>query len=159
MLTRKLVKEKGYTDSVSGGINLLGNMFNYKGPMLYTAALVHDPANSADQILADFDATIAQLQSAPVSQAQLDRALTKVRSGLYDVVGQASRFGLVDLLASLALFDDDPTLINRIEAGMRGVTPELVQKTAQKYLVASNRTILTVTPGSESAAPAKGAKP
>ena len=31
-LTRKLVKERGYTDEVSGGINLLGNMFNYKGP-------------------------------------------------------------------------------------------------------------------------------
>ena len=42
-LTRKLVKERGYTDSVSGGINLLGNMYNYNGPMLWTLGLVHDP--------------------------------------------------------------------------------------------------------------------
>ena len=45
---RKLVKKRGYTDEVSGGINLLGNMFNYKGPMLWTVGLVHDPEHSTD---------------------------------------------------------------------------------------------------------------
>ena len=39
-----------------------------------------------------------------------------MRSGFYNVIGSASRFGLVDLLASLALFDDDPARINRLEA-------------------------------------------
>jgi predicted Zn-dependent peptidase len=147
-LTRRLVKERGITDDVSGGINLLGNMFNYKGPMLWTGALVHDTQHSADEIMAEVEATIRRLHDELVTPAELDRALTKLRSGLYNIAGSATRFGLVDLLASFALFDDDPTLINRVEAGFRAVTPELIQKTAREYLLASNRTVLAIQPGS-----------
>jgi len=146
-LTKRLVKEQGITDDVSGGINQLGNMFNYKGPMLWTGALVHDTQHSADEIMAEVDATIRRLQDEPVTSAEFERALTKLRSGLYNIAGSAARFGLVDLLASFALFDDDPALINRIEAGFRQVTPELIQKTAREYLVATNRTVLTIEPG------------
>ena len=155
-LTRRLVKERGYTDSVSGGINLLGNMYNYKGPMLWTLGLVHDADHSTDEILADLDATIRQLQDQPVSDADFERALTKMRSGFYNVIGSASRFGLVDLLAALALFDDDPARINRLDAQFRSVTPELIQQTARKYLVASNRTVLTIEPAKVKAAPGGG---
>ena len=35
-----------------------------------------------------------------------------------------------DLLASLALFDDDPARINQIEPGLMALTPEVVQRTA-----------------------------
>jgi zinc protease len=146
-LHRKLVQERGYTDSLTGGINLLGNMFNYKGPMIWTAALIHDPEHTTDQIVADIDATIARLQNEPVSPAALERARTKFRSGLYDVIGSASRFGLVDLLASFALFDDDPAIINQLENRVAAVTPELIQKTAREYLRRENRTVLVVEPG------------
>ena len=155
-LTRKLVKERGYTDSVTGGINLLGNMYNYKGPMLWTLGLVHDSDHSTDEILADLDTAIRQIQDQPVSSADFERALTKMRSGFYNVIGSASRFGLVDLLASLALFDDDPARINRLDADFRSVTPELIQQTARKYLVPSNRTVLTIEPAKVSAAPGGG---
>ena len=70
-----------------------------------------------------------------------------MRSGFYDVIGSAARFGLVDLLASFALFDDDPARINKLDAEFRKVTPELIQQTARKYLVPSNRTVLTIEPG------------
>ena len=155
-LTKRLVKERGMTDDVSGGINLLGNMFNYKGPMLWTAALVHDAQHGADEIMAEVDATIRRLQDQPVTPAEFERALTKLRSGLYNIAGSATRFGMVDLLASFALFDDDPALINRIEVGFRQVTPELIQKTAREYLVATNRTVLSIEPGNAQAAPRGG---
>ncbi len=150
-LTRRLVKERGYTDDVSGGINLIGNMFNYKGPNLWTAGLIHDPQHGADEILVEIDATIRRLQEQPVTSAEFERALTKLRSGLYNIAGTATRFGLVDLLASFALFDDDPARINRIETAFRKVTPELIQKTAREYLVATNRTVLTIEPGNAQA--------
>jgi predicted Zn-dependent peptidase len=154
-LWQRLVNEKGYTDGVQGGINLLGNMFNYDGPMLWAAYLIHDPATPADAITREVDDVIAKLQSEPVPQADLDRALTKVRSSLYDVVGSPTRFGLVDLLASFALFDDDPARINRIEAELRKVTPDDVMRTAREYLRPTNRTVLVVEPGR---APAGGAR-
>jgi predicted Zn-dependent peptidase len=155
VLYRQLVKERGYSDGVAGGINLLGNAFNYKGPMLWTAYLVHDPQHSAEEIVADIDATLTRLQSEPVAPADFERALTKFRSELYDVLGSPTRIDLTDLLACLALFDDDPARINNLEAGFRAVTPALIQKTAREYLVPSNRTVYTVLPGS-AGAPAGG---
>lgn len=146
-LWERLVKERGYSDSIEGGINLVGNMFDYEGPMLWSAYLVHDPASDARAITHDFDAVVARIQREPVPAAELERALTKIRSALYDVAGSSNRFGLVDLLASFTLFDDDPGRVNQIEAEFRKVTPELIQRTARQYLVRSNRTRLTLRPG------------
>jgi zinc protease len=146
-LWQKLVQERGYSSGVSGGINLLGNMFNYDGPMLWTLYLVHDAAVTPDAILADVDAEITRLKDAPPSQAELDRALTKIRAELYDLAGSSSRFGLVDFLAAFALFDDDPTRINRIESEFRAVKPELISEVARKYLQDSQRSVLILQPG------------
>jgi hypothetical protein len=56
-------------------------------------------------------------------------------------------FGRADLLASLALFDDNPSQINEFERGMMAVTPELIQKTATEYLRPTNRTTLVLEAG------------
>jgi predicted Zn-dependent peptidase len=144
LLYQELVKKRGYTGEVDGGINQLGNMFNYNGPMLLMVDLFHDSNNKPEDIMAAADGVIEQLRSKPVDQAVLDRALVKMRSNLYDQVDQFSGFGKVDLLASFALFDDDPSRINTLEDQFRKVTPALVQKTAQEYLRPTNRTVLTV---------------
>jgi predicted Zn-dependent peptidase len=146
-LWQRLVKEKGWTDGVEGGINLLGNMFNYQGPMLWAAYLIHDSSVGEPAITAEIDDVIARVQREPIPRDELDRALTKVRSALYDVAGSPTRFGLVDLLAAFTLFDDDPSKINRIDDELRRVTPELLMRTAQQYLVPANRTVLVVEPG------------
>jgi len=145
-LWQRLVQQRGYSDSVGGGINLLGNMFNYDGPMLWSVSLIHDNAVPADDIIADIDAEIAQLAESPPSQEVLDRALTKLRADLYGVAGSSTRFGLVDLLASFALFDDDPAQVNSLESRFRAVPPELISKVAREYLRPGNRTILELQP-------------
>jgi predicted Zn-dependent peptidase len=141
------VQERGYSSGVGGGINLLGNMFNYDGPMLWTLYLVHDASVSPDTILADIDSEIARLQNAPPTQAELDRALTKIRAELYDLAGSSDRFGLVDFLAAFSLFDDDPTRINRIESEFRAVKPEMISEVARKYLQDNQRSVLILEPG------------
>jgi zinc protease len=146
-LHRDLVQKRGYTGDVSGGINLLGNMFDYSGPMLWSVSLVHDPATSDAQILTAVDENIERIRNELVPQAEIDRARRRIRSELYDLVGSSSRVGLVSLLASFALFDNDPARINRIEAEFAKVTPELIRKTAQQYLVRENRTVLVVEAG------------
>ncbi len=152
LLRQELVKKRAYSDGVAGGTNLLGNMFNYEGPMLWMGYLIHDPASTPDQILASVDSVIKPLQDAPLPQAVLDRALVKVRSDLYNVLGQLNGFGRADLLASFALFDDDPARINNIEANFRKVTPEVLQRTAREYLRPTNRTVLAVEPKPAAAA-------
>ena len=146
MLYQELVKKKKYTNGISGGINYLGNMFNYNGPMLFAVDLVHDANFTPQEILAANDAVIEQIQNKPLPQAELDRAMVKLRSGLYDTMTQLGGFGRADLLASFALFDDKPQEINEIENNFRKVTPKIIQDTAKEYLRKTNRTIVIVNP-------------
>jgi len=148
LLYQELVKNKQISGNVGGGINdLLGNMFNYNGPMLWQSSFTHDADKSEQEIVTAIDSVIAQLTDAPVSQETIDRALVKLRSSLYDTIDNFYGFGKLDLLASFALFDDDPARINDIEKQLRKVTPELIQATAREYLRSTNRTIITATPG------------
>lgn len=145
---QELVKNKQITGEVGGGINyLLGNMFNYNGPMLWMSSFTHDAQHSQQDILSAVDGVIAQLSEMPIPQEAINRAMVKLRSSLFDEVDSLYGFGKVDLLASFALFDDDPARINHLEAQFKAVTPELIKATVKEYLRASNRTILTLTPG------------
>jgi len=149
LLHEELVQKRGVTGNVEGGINLLGNMYNYNGPMLWTVDLFHDNNVKDEDILSAVDGVIEPLRTKPIDQKSLDRALVKMRSAFYDEVGQFNGFGRADLLASFALFDDNPQRINDIEAQFRKITPALIQKTAQEYLRPSNRTVLMVEPKPE----------
>ena len=154
-LYQALVQQRGFTGDVSGGINLLGNMFNVDGPVLWTTSLMHDAENSADEILEAFDVEIERLRSEPVDEATLELARIKARSRLYDDIEDTFGFGRADLLACFALFDDDPGRINGLEAEFAKVTPELLLATAREYLRPTNRTILTIVPQPDEA-PAGG---
>jgi zinc protease len=141
------VVRRGLAGGVGAGINVgLGTMFNYKGPMLYILSAIHDQDKSADTLVAVIDSTIGTLRDAPVDRPTLDRALVKMRSALYAQMESLAGFGKADMLASFALFDDDPARVNRLEAGFAAVTPELLQKTAREYLRPTNRTVLTIVP-------------
>ena len=147
-LFEALVRERGITSGVQAGINIgLGNMFNYNGPMIWTLGFIHDPSKSREEITAAIDSVIEDLRTNPVSQEELDRARTKLRSNLYNVMDPSNRFGLVDLLAVGAMWENDPEWLNGLEAGFAAVTPELVLETAREYLRPTNRSILIVEPG------------
>jgi predicted Zn-dependent peptidase len=150
LLYQELVKKRGFAAGVPGGINLLGNMYNYNGPMLWIGYLFHDSTKSPDEILAAVDSVIEGIQSKPIDKGTVDRALIKLRSNFYDTLTNLSGFGRADLLSSFALFDDKPERINTLEAEFRKVTPELLQRTAREYLRKTNRTVLTIEPGAAS---------
>ncbi len=145
LLAQKLEKEKGYTSNVSGGINYLGNMFNYQGPMLWMYDLTYDNETSEDEILSSIDEVMDTLK-AKVNQKMIDQAIVKIRSQLYDDIGGTFGLGRADLLCSFALFDDNPERINTLEGSFKEITPEMVKKTIDEYLVKTNRTILRVNP-------------
>lgn len=143
-LYQSLVQEKGYTSAVNGGINYLGNMFDYNGPMLFMSDMIYDSTVKPESILAEYDKAIASLQN--VTQADLNLALIKMRSGLYDQIGGGLGLGKLNMLASFALFYDNPGMINTLEESFKKVTPELIRKTAKEYLRSTNCTILIVDP-------------
>ena len=145
LLAQKLVKENGYTSNVNGGINYLGNMFNYNGPMLWMYNLTYDKETSKADILNAVEEVMTELKTS-ISQEMIDKAIIKIRSQLYDNIGGTFGLGRADLLCSFALFDDDPARINTLEEEFKKISPEVVKQTIDEYLKASNRTILEVNP-------------
>jgi predicted Zn-dependent peptidase len=143
---QELVQKRGLTGEVEGGANLLGNQFDYQGPMLWMAYLFHDAAHSPKEIVSAIDAAIEPLRQAPVDTATLERARLKARSAYYSDLDRLFGFGRADLLASLALFDNDAAEVNRIEPSLLAVTPELIQRTAQEWLRPTNRTVVALQP-------------
>jgi zinc protease len=153
----ELVRKKGLTGELAAGINWgLGNMYDYNGPMLWIVQYFHDSDKPADSLIAATDRVIARAQSQLVDKATFDRALVKIRSDLYANLEQFGGFGRANLLASFALFDDDPMRINRLESEFAKVTPALLQRTAREYLRKTNRTIYTIKPGAKADATSGG---
>jgi zinc protease len=140
-----LVQQKRYTGAVNGGINYLGNMYNYNGPMLWMTDMIYDRSISPDSIIAAFDATIADLNDS-ISAALVNLALVKINSNLAEKFNGDYGIDLADLLASFALFDDDPSKINRLENEFKKITPELMRQTVRRFLTPANRTILLLQP-------------
>ena len=143
-LYQALVQRKAIRDRVSGGINYLGNMFNYEGPMLWMGNLIYDSTVPADSVVRTLDAVIADVDKNGVTQSQLDLARVKLRSDFYDMI--SSGFGRADLLAALALFDNKPDRINMLEDEFKKVTSALIQRTVREYLRPTNRTLLFIEP-------------
>jgi predicted Zn-dependent peptidase len=157
-LFEELVRKRGIAGGVQGGINIgLGNMYNYNGPMLWTVGLIHDPAKTRQEITAALDSVIEEIRTNPVSAEELARARTKIRSQLYNLADPATRFGLVDLLAVGAMWENDPDWVNGLEAGFERVTPELILATAKEYLRPTNRSILIIEPAAAQGAAKTGA--
>ena len=157
LLRSELVKKRGYTDSVAGGINpLLGNQFNYGGPMLWTAFLFHDDAVKPEAILQALESVIEPLRQRAPDAATIELARTKLKSSFYDIVGGQNGLGRADLLASLALFDDNPARINQLVAEFNKVDADTLLKTAREYLRSDNRTVLVLEPAKQ--APTAGGK-
>lgn len=153
-LYRKLTKETKITGDLAGGINDLGNMYNYRGPMLWNAYFTHDANRARAEIDQAVGEVIEDVRARPVAADEIARARTKVRSYLYDQIGAPAHIGRVDLLASYALFDDDPGAVNRIEAGFAKVTPALIQKVAREYLRPEARSTYLIEAGAGSPPPA-----
>ena len=145
-LYQELVQKRGLTGEVEGGANLLGNQYNYQGPMLWMASMFHDSGHSPKEIVAAIDTAIEPLRQSPVDAATLERARVKARSAYYRDLEAIYGFGRADLLATHALFDGDPAALNRIEPSLLAVTPELIQRTAQEWLRPTNRTVVALQP-------------
>ena len=140
-----LVQKKGYTSSVSGGINIgLGNMYDYNGPMLWVSNVTYDSTITSDAVLSQYDQAIESIKN--VSEDDLKLAMVKLRSSLYDAMAGQFGIGKINLLACFALFDDNPERINSLESEFKKITPEMIRKTAEKYLAPTNRTILIIEP-------------
>ena len=104
--------------------------------------MFHDADKTTAQITAAVDDEIAKVRRDGVPADVLQRVLARERSNLYDQV--ANTESRADILAAFALFDNRPQKINGLDARFRAITPELLKRTADTYLVPANRTVVEI---------------
>jgi predicted Zn-dependent peptidase len=143
-LYQALVKDSQVASQVSGGFNLLGNNFDYNGPMLYTFRVDYRPDLKGADVLKVVDKVIAEVQEHGITAEELQEAKVNFRSLFLDNI--ESGFGRSDLLAAFALYDDNPNRINTVLSDLDKVTAAEVQAAAKKWLVPSNRTVIDRRP-------------
>ena len=141
---QRLVKEKELTLDLTGGLNYFGNEFDYTGPMVMTTRTTYKLGHTADEVLREMDAVIAELTSKGVTDKELADAKVRYRSNFYSQL--ESSFGKTHLLSALALFRDNPQQINSLLTPFENVTAAQVKAAAAKYLVATNRTVIDRVP-------------
>jgi len=141
---QRLVKEKELTLDLTGGLNYFGNEFDYTGPMIMTTRTTYKPGHTADEVLKEMDAVLAELVTKGVTEKELADAKVRYRSNFYSQL--ESSFGKAHLLSVLALFRDDPNQINSLLTPFENVTAAQIKSAAAKYLVASNRTVIDRVP-------------
>jgi zinc protease len=144
-----LIKENQIASDVSGGFNYgLGNNFDYNGPMLYTFRVDYRPDLKGEDVLKVVDKVITAVQEHGITDDELRQAKVNFRSSFLENIegGAFPLFGRSDLLAALALYDDDPNRINTILADIDKVTGAEVLQAAKKWLVPANRTVIDRLP-------------
>ena len=141
---QRLVKDKELTLDLTGGLNYFGNEFDYTGPMIMTTRTTYKPGHSADEVIREMDAVIADIVAKGVTEKELSDAKVRYRSNFYSQI--EGSFGKAHLLSALALFRDDPQQINSLLTPFENVTAAQVKAAAAKYLVAGNRTVIDRVP-------------
>ncbi|HEX3250903.1 MAG TPA: pitrilysin family protein [Pyrinomonadaceae bacterium] len=141
---QRLVKEKELTLDLTGGLNYFGNEFDYTGPMIMTTRTTYKPGHTADDVVKEMDAVVADITTKGVTEKELADAKVQYRSNFYSQL--ESSFGKAHLLSALALFRDDPQQINSLLTPFENVTAAQVKAAAAKYMVATNRTVIDRVP-------------
>src|SRR5882724_7769046 len=146
-LYQALIKENQIAANVQGGFNYgLGNNFDYNGPMLYTFRVDYRPDLKGPDVMKVVDKVITAIQEHGISDDELKQAKVNFRSSFLESLESGGGFGRADLLAALALYDDNPNRINTILGDLDKVTAIDVQQAAKKYLVPANRTSIDRRP-------------
>ena len=144
---RRLVLEKQIAVETDGGADIIET----NGPTQMVTRLFHKPEFSTENVIAEFDEIIREIQQQGITQEELSALKVKLRADYFanlegGMGAHMPRFGLMHYLACFTLFDGDPDRINTILDGFESVTPQQVQAAAQKYLVPRNRAILVRRP-------------
>jgi predicted Zn-dependent peptidase len=151
-LYQQLVKEKQLV------VGAFSNAQERRGPSLASVVAILPPTPNADPAVVEkaIYAEIERLKTEPVADWELE----KVRMQLRRQRAQQLRSTLTRaiILGQYAVYYNDPSLINTLDAKYAAVTKEDIMRVAQKYFKDTNRTVVTTVPAKK-ASPTAGVKP
>lgn len=120
-----------------------------RGPSAFEAFVIYKPGNTAEKVREIYWDEIDKLKKQAVEASELEKAKNQVLRGLF-AAGSASSLqralGRAELLAEYTLFFGNPKLVDSdLEAYLK-VTPEDIQRVANKYFTREGVTVVDVQP-------------
>jgi zinc protease len=132
-LYQKLVKEK----ELVAGVFAFTNAMRGNGDYQITATVA--PSKKLEDVEAAINEEIARIQREPIADWELAKAKNSARRS--SIQALQGSLGTATRLTQFAVFYNDPNLINTQFDKIAAVTKEDVQRVANKYLKATNRTV------------------
>lgn len=149
-LYQKLVREKQMALSAFSGLNAR------RGPGAFQISANIAPGKKAEDVEAVIYEEIALLQKEPIADWELEKAKQFAKRSA--IQSRQSSLGLAINLVEAVTAYNDPNLVNTRIDKLMAVTKEDVQRVAQKYLQASQRTVGLAIPKPRGAASAGAAR-
>jgi predicted Zn-dependent peptidase len=137
-LYQKLTKEKELVVDVGGFVD------RRIGPSALLIGATVRPGRKVEDVEAAIYAEIDNLQQQPISAAELEKAKTASRLSYLQQIRSSQTRAI--LLGTYAVKFKDPNLVNTRLDRINAVTAADVQKVAQRYLQAKNRTVVIAKP-------------
>jgi predicted Zn-dependent peptidase len=121
-----------------------------RGPGLFRIGGLAMPGKSVADLEQAIYADVERVKAGPIESWELDKAKNIARRGFVSTLG--SSLSRAVMMSQLAVFYNDPNLINTRWERLSSITAADVQRVAQQYLTAETRTVVITNP--KPAAPA-----
>jgi zinc protease len=147
VLNQKLVRDKQVAVAVGGDPQQL------RGPSLFSLIALVAPGKNPEEVEKLMYEEVEHYKQQPPSAEEM--AKVKMLNRRNQISSMQSTVGRAIQLTDNAILYNDPSLTySRVEK-YNAVTPADVQRVAKKYLVETNRSVITTTPKPRAAAPAR----
>ncbi len=134
-LYKSLVEEKQVALSAQGVSGFPGNKY----PNLMLIYALTSPGTTVDQLATALRAEIERLKTEPVKPIELEQVKTQLKAGLLRTLD--SNMGMARILAEYQAKTDDWRNIFEELTKLEAITPEDIQRLAQRTFTAENRTV------------------
>ncbi len=144
-LYQKLVKEKQL--ALAAG----SNAQTRRGPGAFQLMVNISPSKKVEEVEATINEEISKLQQEPIADWELEKAKQFAKRSA--IQSRQNSLGLAINMVEATIAYNDPNLVNTRLDKIAAVTKADVQRVAQKYLKASNRTVGLAVPKAKAATP------
>jgi len=127
-----------------------------RGPGLFRSGGLVMPGKSIADLEQAIYAEVERVKTGPIENWEIEKARNIARRGFVSTLG--SSLSRAIMLSQLAVFYNDPNLINTRWERLSSITAADVQRVAKQYLTPENRTVVITNP-KPPAAPTPGGEP
>ena len=148
-LYENIVRQKQLSSSV------MASAGESRGPGLFRLGGMANPGKPVADLEQAIYAEIERLKAGPIEAWEIEKARNSAKRSL--VATLTSSLSRAVMLSQLAVYYDDPNLINTRYERLSAITAADVQRVANQYFTPQNRTVVITNPKAPAPAPAAGA--